>query len=108
MKKMEAKIKAEWCRRLRSGEYIQGQCHLKTREGTKFHYCCMGVLAEIIRTVAWAEDDRGVCTLDGDREYLRNGDAIGLPSEIQVQLSRFNDIENWTFDQIADWIEENL
>lgn len=40
---MDPTIKAEWVRRLRSGDYRQGRRHL--RQGNS--YCCLGVLAEM-------------------------------------------------------------
>lgn len=41
-------IRAEWIRRLRSGEYQQGRGYLKREEAIgKTLYCCLGVLCEI-------------------------------------------------------------
>src|SRR6266496_5922598 len=38
----------EWVRRLRSGEYKQGQSYLVTlRKNKKSTYCCLGVLTEM-------------------------------------------------------------
>lgn len=44
---MDAEIKAELVKRLRSGNYIQGQEKLATIGDEGERYCCLGVLCEI-------------------------------------------------------------
>ena len=46
---MVPEIKAEWIRRLRSGQYNQGKGALRRKRRTqeKDEYCCLGVLCEI-------------------------------------------------------------
>jgi len=45
---MRADIKAEWVRRLRSGDYTQGKNQLAYQdEKGKLHHCCLGVLCEM-------------------------------------------------------------
>lgn len=45
---MKPEIKAEWLRRLRSGEYTQGKKRLRvtTAKGEE-RYCCLGILCEM-------------------------------------------------------------
>lgn len=45
---MKPEIKAEWLRRLRSGEYTQGKRRLRvtTAKGEE-RYCCLGILCEM-------------------------------------------------------------
>lgn len=106
-------IKKEWLRRLRSGEYKQGQDYLN-RNG---RFCCLGVLCDIA-------EEQGVVTSSlvsyytrGYGEELRDG---SLPYEVVAwagldhsdprpgghRLSSMND-SGYTFDQLADIIEEH-
>jgi hypothetical protein len=43
---MNQEIKTEWVRRLRSGDYLQGQGKLRIDNG-ETRYCCLGVLCEM-------------------------------------------------------------
>lgn len=46
---MDASIKAQWLKALRSGEYKQGQYALRyTAESGEMKYCCLGVLTDIL------------------------------------------------------------
>ena len=100
----------KWVDALRSGKYAQTTGRL--REGDSF--CCLGVACEISGLVEW----------DGDYlapEYAKNRLDIDdlLPAVVSLHLGtsgnprddegvylyRRNDVEGWTFPQIADAIE---
>lgn len=107
--KMDPKIKKQWTKALRSGEYKQGRGKLRTRTG----YCCLGVLCDITDRGSWSRSD--------SRWYHR-GVSGSLPREIREELliTRENEkrlvemndgddvIRKHTFKEIAAWIDENL
>ena len=114
--KMDAEIKARWVKALRSGEYVQTAGFLWR---TKFHHidgipgnCCLGVLARIEGLESQEVDD-GVRAF----EFMGRCDSVALPVGyiqkigldwmVHNQLANMND-NGATFDQIADWIEQNL
>lgn len=94
----------EWCRRLRSGDYKQGRDCLRT---IKDRYCCLGVLCDVIDTTKWSKHNFA-------EKYMFDGEIALLPDEsildadTQCQLTHFNDVDQWNFDGIADWIEQNI
>ena len=108
--KMDPRIKEEWVKRLRSGEYEQGQGVLKDIDDT---YCCLGVLASIYldeHNKGWRFEE---CY---DRLYLPKAivNWAGLSNyynDININdkcsLVSMND-EGCSFEEIADVIEENL
>ena len=103
---MDPAIKAEWVKALRSGNY--DQCNGYLRLGNSF--CCLGVLCDIGARKAW--DKHGNYTTPNGE--LRSaclpsfiGDYVGLSSDDALALSTMND-RGWTFDAIANHIEENL
>lgn len=109
-----------WLKALRSGEYKQGRSMLCTSDGG---YCCLGVLATAVLHVENLGDSKylytddfpselrfeGMETLEGGLSEFRGGKR-----HLAGTLSRMNDgdntsfIEPRTFDEIADWIEENV
>ena len=123
---MQEVMKADWVKALRSGKYNQANGVLCN--GTA--YCCLGVLC----AVAGAEfqdlevesengsDEVEVLlhkpVLDGKVLAGSNGwddtltyefiQDLGITLSEQDHLVNMNDVEKRTFDEIADWIEENL
>lgn len=112
---MRPEDKAKWAAALRSGEYKQGHMALMDYQG---HYCCLGVLCKI----------NGLTSSEtgGEfNEFTYNGEVssfflpsnfrkeIGLSQEDADRLTKMNDgkitedIEPHTFEQIADYIEQN-
>lgn len=57
--RMDPEVRAEWVRRLRSGDYRQGTGELRTTTDVDddVRYCCLGVLCEVAR-------DRGIVSYD--------------------------------------------
>lgn len=112
---MNKDLKKKWIDALRSGKYLQGQdrlCH-------KGAYCCLGVLGSILpKTIDFEICDfyeEGVVYVWDGEEYtecdeylpLDIGKIIGLELPMQEKLARMND-NGKSFEEIADFIEENL
>lgn len=96
--KMDPELKAKWLEALRSGNYKQVRGQLALWGG----FCCLGVLNEIGGFGCLAEAD-----------YLHSlkdhqGLFLAIPGETQRHLASKNDDWDWSFEEIADWIEENL
>jgi|SRR6185312_9407178 len=49
MLEMKPEVRSEWCKALRSGEYVQAQGHMRTDpdQNGKVGYCCLGVLTDL-------------------------------------------------------------
>lgn len=131
---MREEIKAEWVAALRSGEYKQGQGVLRSRND---EFCCLGVLCDLAVKDGlavdvrkddecwWYYDDQtGVLPFsvaewaglnDPDQDYENPmvpageaGDLVGLAGLNDGHFHLEGDREPWTFQQIADVIEEHL
>lgn len=104
---MKPELKENWIKALRSGKYIQTSNYLRVNDG----YCCLGVLCDVLDPKRWGEkDDYGVTHYSSCRSEL-NFDLltdVKLPGKIQTKLIDMNDIFRKNFNEIADWIEENL
>ncbi len=119
-------VKAEWVKRLRSGAYKQGFGYLRNTDDS---YCCLGVLCEIAVEqgiipepkqypgMAWGYVD----TSQGDSARFGGPPkavyrwAVGWPEGANSwrptwvsRLIDMNDDEKKSFNQIAEYIEENL
>lgn len=122
---MNPEIKAEWVKRLRSGEYKQGRNFLNKRG----NFCCLGVLCEIGLDQGLLEKQPAGTGVDvfayravggGPKEttVLPRDFAtyIGLDLNPEIEsgalgglsLAELNDFERKTFAEIADLIEEHL
>jgi len=91
---MDAKLKADWVKALRSGKYQQGRYKLK--DGNAF--CCLGVGFKI-------------CTGKNPRASDPSwpaAQALGLSDITFQKLIDMNDLQLKTFDEIADYIAQNL
>jgi hypothetical protein len=108
---MNQEVKTKWIQALRSGKYKQGQAYL--REGE--YYCCLGVLCDLNESRQWTHIDHPSKKIYSP---FPNEDHQMLPKNIsqwanlieieQDELIELNDTDNYTFEQIADYIEENL
>ena len=106
---MKEEIKDRWVEALRSGKYQQGQGTLKYGES----FCCLGVLCDLHAKetgVDWEYDPRR-----NAQKYLGNTGVppvkvhswAGIRHKANEVLTNLNDARGYTFEQIADWIEEN-
>lgn len=107
---MDAKLKADWVKALRSGEYRQARGLLKDTTGG---FCCLGILCKV--TGLEIRDDGfgvvGADTITNTAMYQPIFDILGGHSK-SSQLSTRNDgtssMRPQTFPEIADYIEGNL
>ena len=118
-KKMNPLVKEMWVKALRSGDYKQttGQLRYVSSNRTLKGFCCLGVLCDISGFHDWPDlsnpHDRG--NLLYSPEEVKTGDLLPLDVKgwaeledgIGPKLAVFNDA-GWTFEQIADIIEEEL
>lgn len=93
-------LKARWVAALRSGEFPQGHGYL-LNDG---RYCCLGVLASVYgepeNRIGGYHSISSFSPLDQilDPAYTR---------ALQSHLERMND-SGCSFEEIADWIEQNV
>lgn len=103
---MSEDLKDRWVAALRSGKYEQGTGQLRLG-GT---FCCLGVLCDVVDPGRWVgndwEDERG------DRsDFLPPSEvmSVDLANHLMhenLYLQTLNDAEHYSFEQIADVIEE--
>ena len=113
-----------WVKALRSGDYIQGKGYLHMED----RFCCLGVACDLFKEQLGLtvrdnlEDEPVVVTYDGEDGTLPEAvstltgvDRLGsLRSEVMVSgtaiytFIELNDTAEFTFDQIADVIEEQF
>ena len=111
-------LKEKWVKALRSGDYKQGKEYLKQFDSSgQASFCCLGVLADLADPDSWA--DLKQADVGPRRQQIANddtefGESCGVPAGFRNMLMSQNDgsaeyFKNaQTFDQIADYIEENL
>ena len=130
---IDAAYRTSWLEALRSGKYKQTKNTLRTPEG----FCCLGVLCDIhdkhqSRSTAWIPvcdwDDEEIvdsyeyCGEQTDISYTirqeffpaLNGEFIDPPFGAKLDIGNFirnlmhlNDVQDYSFAQIADYIEEH-
>lgn len=104
---MDAGLKVEWMKALRSGEYKQGRDCLLNDSGA---YCCLGVAAVVAGYQINSQHDR-ILRPDGSSSDLCSSygtlEDFGLSGTARGHLIQMND-SGKTFGDIADWVEANL
>jgi hypothetical protein len=111
---MDAELKRKWVEALRSGNYHQTTGALHRAGGG---YCCLGVLCEVMGEKNWK--DAGSTPGEFNKLMLMPYmEKTGLPRELHVRsgiplgtqtvLVGMNDTYRNNFNEIADYIEENL
>lgn len=98
---MKPEIKAKWVKALRSGRYKQGTGMLYSESNKAF--CCLGVLAKSCGILG----QRGA-EAKSNIIYDNLADPLELTPSTQILLLHMNDVQGKSFNEIADWIEENL
>jgi hypothetical protein len=131
VEKMDPKIKPLWLAALRGGEYSQGEGYLN-RNGK---FCCLGVLCDLAAKAGVDIDivEHSVLGEDNATTYDSNWSSLpqsvidwsgvesggDFPDGVQVvpadmsegftgKLWELNDVAEWNFEQIADFIEEHF
>jgi hypothetical protein len=120
--KMNLVVKELWIKELRSGKRAQCTGLLVEHDGGKRSYCCIGVLESLaVREGVIKKFKRKKAS--GDDNWSGKAESIVPSDETQewaglrvgqkgigpwAQLAKLNDTEGFNFNQIADWIEENL
>lgn len=120
---MNANIKKIWLKALRSGEYEQTTTRLCRPRSDGVGFCCLGVLCDLytIETDLGEFEDHSSDVAresfmyrcdSGQRAvtYLPEeiADWSGLDLDEQTVLAKKNDCKGFSFDQIADYVEEQL
>lgn len=105
MKKLPKEFKKKWLEALRSGDYKQGTSILKNND----RYCCLGVACSVAgyeRTL----DSYKTGYIDDKRRFKNVPEILkgGFENPITSELMDMNDSYDKNFNEIADWIEENL
>lgn len=104
---MDPEKKAAWIAALRSGHYAQGSGYLRAED----RHCCLGVLADIEDPTAWERDPADNLWHWNDCTELLltpiTEDYFEIDDHAFQELANLNDL-GFTFDQIADLIEEHL
>lgn len=108
---MNQEIKTKWVAALRSGEYKQGRARLKTHEGNSF--CCLGVLCDLHdkeKGIPQSFDSIAGSLPDHVKDWAEvQSDAPTFKDEKgrHRSLTFLNDIDQYSFKRIADFIEEH-
>lgn len=104
----------KWVAALRSGDYDQGTGELTVgREDKKeFAYCCLGVAC---KSVGMPDNSLHPYSSLGQAKHSETNvfKLSGIPIELigtdlEASLMDINDYEDYTFLEIADWIEEHV
>lgn len=117
--KLPKAFKNKWLKALRSGEYKQAKRALKREiqedgQGIQYGYCCLGVAAEIagckipIEKAGWIAGGRKDLNAKAVKGYTKVPKLLQENGFIPKLLSNLNDIDNYDFKRIADWIEKNI
>lgn len=107
---MRAELKKKWIEALRSGKYKQTKGVLRNESG----FCCLGVLCDISGE-EWEPGSDGEFYAKGMSSWsVISGDLraeLGpdenVCDDVHDKLTDMNDYGS-SFEEIADWIEENI
>lgn len=94
-----------WCEALKSGRYKQGSGFLRRWD----LYCPLGIAAELAGE-NWISDYEGVYSISNGNKYLPYYilNYYGITEEQQTSISQLNDRHNFTFEEIAEQIHQNI
>jgi hypothetical protein len=108
--KLDPDFKTKWLDALRSGEYSQAGGFLRT----DFGFCCLGVACDVLNADGWWRNSGAFGRIydwaNAEGGVHDNEVSGGLPfidNKIAGYLANTND-RGASFEEIADWIEENL
>ena len=105
----------KWLKALRSGDYEQGTSTMYHKYSGGYCYCCLGVACRIEYPLHYLKGNNGhYAGLIEKSLHQLKFDLKKIPKELKGsndlvdKLMRMNDDECKSFDQIADWIEDNV
>ncbi len=114
--KLEKEFAQKWVDALKSGKYPQGEGYLENDYG---QYCCLGVACRMNHPKV---DLRHKFFIDASKDSKKNKEYItkslerSMPALLRgvdvdqsfvQKVSKMND-DGYSFDEIADWIENNV
>ncbi len=103
---MDKQVKKDWIEALRSGEYEQGHTQLANldKKGEIENHCCLGVLC-VVQGFDLIDHGPGPRYSNAvpELEY-----SAGLTDKQMTSLYDLNDNQGYSFEGIADYIEENI
>lgn len=88
---MDAELKAKWVAALRSGQFEQFRDGYCDRASAPSRFCCIGLAGYLLSL--------------GFANYSGVSYAYNMAKEVQDKLIYFNDKEEKSFVEIANWIE---
>lgn len=97
-------VRKIWANALRSGHYKQANNQLRDHDNGGF--CCLGVLCDLLAPEDWSEG--GLHRGYRHFPHATIMEAAGLTERLNEFLSNKNDLDGWTFKQIADALEEGI
>jgi hypothetical protein len=117
---MKYEVAMDWAAALRSGKYKQGKSYLRTGEN---EFCCLGVLCDISEQGNWSNEQFYHRYVFGDQKAenvlpsvvikwagIQGGSGvryIDFENDEEHSLWTLNDILEYSFEEIADVIEEH-
>ena len=106
---MNKKIKREWLKALRSGEYEQSQGVLYESLPSGDSFCCLGVLIDSCIEGEWSNQGGSVWKFDGEYSWLPDSvkGIAKITHKHERTLVKMND-RGRSFSSIADYIEAKL
>ncbi len=118
--KINKKFKKQWVKALRSAKFEQGRECLRDTDN---NFCCLGVACHLLRPNLWAKRENSSAfimrmlpsSVEGNADSFSEAympvqlaKKVGLCDEAQGHLASMNDDDDCSFEEIANWIEENL
>lgn len=103
-------MKDKWMGALRGGKYKHGINRLRSN---KDKFCCLGVLCDVIDDTKWIDTSDTLSNNCLSENWFHGNskneiDIRILHGNIQSHLISLNDKNRKSFNDIADWIEENI
>lgn len=121
---MNPEVKEAWIQALRSGDYVQGQYHLRQQvpgdDQEEDRYCCLGVLCDLALKEGVLKPQDVFISAHFTGSYVYGGTTSFPPPKVRQwagiapgnddigKLSDMNDSYMKSFDDISDYIEREL
>jgi hypothetical protein len=96
---MNAELKKKWVKALRSGVYAQAKAQLRRETSNGVSFCCLGVLLCVSGTIRRFLEEE-------EEHYKFIDDQVGVLH--RHELTRMNDRQDKSFNEIADYIEQSI